>query len=293
MEWFIPFIPWTGGLLSLGCLLAAFRNYRRKRLTEALPTSRALGVFIGLVEMKGVAECERPLRSRLAEATCVHYEWTIEEQWRRTETQTVTDSDGKSRSKTNTSSGWTNVGSGGESVASFYVKDATGAILVHPQGADMDPQVVFNRTCSPDDAVYHDKGPASGIADSTHRRRFTEKAIRLHGPVYIVGKAREREDVVAAEIAQDEHAPLFLISGRTERDVQASYFLRAALWSAGGLALLIAGLIVWDMSMTRDLYARRPFYFKFGGAYLGAWLLAWVWNVFNDLISLRNRVREG
>jgi hypothetical protein len=31
-------------------------------------------------------------------------------------------------------------------------------------------------------------------ADSYHRRRFVEKAIRLHGPAYVVGKARERKD---------------------------------------------------------------------------------------------------
>lgn len=284
MEWSYPFVPWIGGLLSLGWMLAAFRNYRRKRLTEALPTSRALGVFMGLVEMKGAAECEKPVRSRITEAVCVHYEWSIEEQWEREER----DSDGK----TKTSSGWTNVGKGSASVP-FYVKDATGAILVQPQGAEMDGAVVCNRTCTPDDALYYGKGPAADISDSKHRRRFVEKAIRLHGPVYVVGKARERKDIVAAEIAADEHAPLFLISGRSEHEVQSSFFWRAAGWTAGGLVLLVAGLVIGDMLLERDLVARRPLYFSCAGAYLVAWILAWVWNVFNDLIGLRNRVRKG
>ena len=292
MEWLHPFVPWIGGLLSLGCLLAAFRNFRRKRLTEALPTSRALGVFIGLVEMKGAAECENPLHSHIAEAACVHYEWSIEEHWERTEYVTSTDSDGKSTQKAQTRSGWTSVGNGGASV-DFYLKDATGAILVHPEGAEMDPPVVFSRTCTPDDPVYYGKGPPGDIPDSTRRRRFVEKAIRLHGPVYVVGKARERKDAAAAEIAGDGQAPLYLISGRTEKEVQASFLLRGLLWSAGGALLLAAGLVIGDMLQGRDLVARRPFYFACTGAYFGAWLAAWVWDVFNDLIGLRNRVREG
>jgi hypothetical protein len=291
-EWLFPYLPWIGGLLSLGCMLAGFRNYRRKRLTEELPTSRALGVFMGLVEMKGAAECERPLCSRLVDATCVHYEWSIEEEWERTETVTETDSQGRTTQKTETRSGWTDVDKGSDSVP-FYVKDATGAILVQPQGAEMDPLVVLNRTCSRDDGLYYGKGPAAAIADSTHRRRFVEKAIRLHGPVYIVGKARERKDAVAAEIAADESAPLFLISGHSEQEVQSSYFWSALSWTALGLVLLVAGLVIADVLQQRDLVARRPFYFACAGAYFAAWILGWVWNVFNDLIGLRNRVREG
>ena len=285
MKWLYPFVPWIGGVASLGCMLAGFRNYRRKRLSEALPTSRALGVFIGLVEIKGAAECDRPLTSRLADAICVHYEWSVEEQWEREER----DSDGKSK----TSSGWTNVGKGNATVPSFYVKDATGAILVHPQGADMDPATILNRTCRPDDPLYYGKGPHADIADSTGRRRFVEKAIRLHGPAYVIGKARARKDIVAAEIAQDENAALFLVSGRSESDVQFSYFWRAFFWSAGGLLLLVAALVIGDMLLERDLPTRRPFYLYCAGAYVLSWLFAWVWNVFNDLIGLRNRVREG
>jgi hypothetical protein len=64
-------------------------------------------------------------------------------------------------------------------------------------------------------------------------------------------------------------------------------------WTLGGLVLLVAGLMVGDVLQKRDLVAGRPLYFSCAGAYLGAWALAWVWNVFNDIIGLRNRVREG
>ena len=292
MERLVPFIPWLGGLLSVVCLLLAFKNLRRERLIDALPTSRALGVFIGLVEMKGAAESEAPLCSRLAEADCVHYEWQVEEQWRREKYETVTDSDGKSRRELKTESGWTTVAQGGETQA-FYVKDATGAILVHPQGAEIDPQTVFNRSCGPDDDVYYGKGPANDIPDSTHRRKFLERAIRLHAPVYVVGKARERRDIVAAEIAKDEQAALFLISARTEKDVKASFMFASWGWSAAGLAIMIIALIAWDMASGIDAFAHRSWYLPVGGIYAAAWMLSWTWNVFNDLVGLRNRVREG
>ena len=284
MQELYPFVPWVGGLLAFACLLASFRDFRRKSLTEGLPTSRALGVFMGLVEMKGTAECTKPVRSVLTEVDCVYYYWKVEEEWRRS----GTDSDGKTEHE----SGWMNVADGKAAVP-FYVKDATGAVLVQPEGAEMDGAVVFDQTCERDDPLYYAKGPREAIDDSTGRRRFTERAIYLHNPVYVVGKARARKDVVAAEIAEDKHAPLFLISGNREEEVQSSYFWSGVKWTVIGLVLLVGGLMWGDGLQGRNLAAHRPLYFSAAGAYLGAWLLAWVWNAFNDLIGLRNRVREG
>ena len=62
----IPII--IGGLIALGCLIAAFYFLRKKRLIDDTPTSKTLGVFIGLAELKGTAESEKPLTSYLAGA---------------------------------------------------------------------------------------------------------------------------------------------------------------------------------------------------------------------------------
>jgi len=283
--WAIPYLPWLGGLLALGCLLASFRNFRRRSLSKELPTSRALGVFMGLVEMKGSAECEAPLVSVLAEAECIHYRYKVEEEWRRTEM----DSDGKLK----TESGWKTVDEGTQTVPSFYVKDATGAILVRPKGAELDAPVVFNRSCGRDDPVYFGKGPMAEISDSCGRRRFFEEAIRLHGPVYLVGKARERRDIVAAEIAADDTAELFFISGHSEQEVQSTFAWHGVGWSLLGLVLLVGGFMLRDHLREQALVPHLGFYAKIGAAYLGCWVVAWVWNVFNDLVALRNRVREG
>jgi hypothetical protein len=284
MRMLMEFAPWIGGLLALGCLIQAFKNFRRKSLSKALPTSRALAVFIGLVEMKGKAECQKPLRARLTDIQCVHHEWFIDEEYEREKTD--------SKGNTTTESGWTNIDKGRSTIA-FHVKDSTGAILVLPQGAEIDAETTMNRTCRSSDKLYYDKGPPGAIRDSTGRRRFTEKAIRLHGQVYVVGKARERKDVVAAEIAQDELAPLFLISARSEKDVQSSFGWYGVGWTLFGLLLLLGGLAAGDIVQDKLNSRDNWWYPGWAGAYVGSWALAWVWNVFNDLIGLRNRVREG
>jgi len=64
-----------GAIVALGCLIAALSFLRRKRLIDDTPTSKALGVFIGLTELKGTAEAETPLASHLADTPCVRYSW--------------------------------------------------------------------------------------------------------------------------------------------------------------------------------------------------------------------------
>ena len=71
------------------------------------------------------------------------------------------------------------------------------------------------------DPLYFSKGSQNEIANSDHERRFVETAILLHTNLYVMGQAREREDIVAAEIAKDKKAPMFLISTRTEKQISS------------------------------------------------------------------------
>ncbi|MCJ7731889.1 hypothetical protein MUP51_06190, partial [Candidatus Bathyarchaeota archaeon] len=66
-------------IISSASLFAAFRTLQNKRLIDDTPTLKAQGVFIGLAELKGTVECEKPLRSHLSETRCVQYTWSIEE----------------------------------------------------------------------------------------------------------------------------------------------------------------------------------------------------------------------
>src|SRR5438094_2881499 len=288
----VPFLPWLGGVLALTCLLFALRSGKRKRLIDNLPTSKTTGVFIGLVELKGTAESEQPLTSYLAGQPCVLYQWRIEEHWSRTVTESYTDSDGKTRTRTRHESGWKTVAEGGERIP-FYLQDDCGVILVRPEGAKLEPATIFDEGCGTSDPLYYGKGPPEAVAHSDFRRRFSETAILLHAELYVLGQARERQDLVAPEIAQDNSAPMFLISTRTEQQISSGF--RWGFWGSAflGLVLCIAGFVVKDASSHVDPARQLGVYLLAASGFLLASVLGWVWMVYNSLIDLRQRVRRG
>jgi hypothetical protein len=292
MREFAPFLPWLGAALGLFCLAAAAHAGRRRRLVDNLPTSKTTGVFIGLVELKGTAESAGPLTSYLAGAACVAYEWKVEEHWSSTVTETYTDSNGKTQTRTRHESGWKTVADGGETIP-FYLQDDCGVILIRPDGAKREWLPMFNETCGRGDALYYGKGPPEAVANSDHRRRFTESGLPLHAPLYVMGQARERQEVVAPEIAQDPNAPLFLISTRSEEQVSSGMKWGERGWVIAGLVVTV-GFPVWhDAALGLPLELRWPIYAGVGLGYVAVGALAWVWMVFNSLVDLRQRLRQA
>lgn len=273
-------------IVAFTCLFGAFRSLSRKRLIDDTPTSKTQGVFIGLVELKGTAESEMPLTSYLSEIRCVQYEWEIEEQWSRQVVETYRDADGKTQTRTRTESGWTNIGHGGES-APFYLRDDTGVIRVVPDYASIEGVTTISETLGRGDAMYFGKGSPYEVANSDHRRRFNETVIPLHSMLYVIGQARERQDIVAAEIAHDKEAPLFVISTNVEKQISRSYGLWFLLWITIGFISTIIGSVklspspgMWSWVVPASLY-------------LIAAALSWVWVVYNSLVSLRNSVDQA
>ena len=194
------FLPWIGLAIAVFALVASLRACHRRRLIDNLPTSKTQGVFIGLVEVKGTTQCEAPLESYLAGISCVYFSYEIEERWSREVTETVTDDKGNTHTETRTETGWSTVASETQSTP-FYIEDDTGSVLVRPEGARIEALGVFAQTCSTFDPLYFGKGPAMPIMNSDGMRRFTETAIPLLAPLFVVGQARERQDIVAPEIA--------------------------------------------------------------------------------------------
>ncbi|MFA5309904.1 MAG: LemA family protein [Dehalococcoidales bacterium] len=280
------------GLVALGCLVGGFRTLRKKRLVDDLPTSKTRGVFIGISELKGTAESDAPLTSFLAGVRCVYYSWQVEEQWSRVVTTTSTDAKGNTHVSTHTETGWTKVAHGGESM-SFYLQDDTGILRIVPEGARINGVTTLSKTCSPGDVLYYGKGPAEQIANSTHKRRFSETALPLHTMLYVMGQARERSDIAAAEIAADKNAAMFLISTRTEKQISAGYLWGIWLWFFFGLCLAVGGAVGSELlkSSGAGLNGQPVIWAVVGFAV--ALLLGWVWTVYNSLISLRNMVRRG
>jgi hypothetical protein len=285
-------VPLAGTVVALLCLWAAYRTGRRVRLMENIPTSTTQGVFIGLVELKGTAESTHPLVSHLAAQPCVYYAWTVDEHWSRTVTETYRDAKGNRRTRTRRESGWKTVASGGE-LAPFYLKDADGEVLIQPEGATIETLEVFHETCGPDAPLYYAKGPPDAVSHSDHRRRFIEQALPLHRPIYVMGQARERTDVVAAEIAHDPLAPMFLISVRTEEQIRSGH--RFAYWGWTVFGLLLC-LVAWGFYLraASGADALPVGGLLLGGAgYLAAAAGGWLWLAYNSLVDLRQRVHRA
>jgi len=289
LRWIVPLV---GGLLAWLCLWRAYVAGRRFLLVENLPTSKTTGVFIGLVEIKGTAEVATPLTSYLAATSCVLYNWSVEERWSRTVTETYQDSNGRTQTRTRRESGWTSVGGGGEQTP-FYLLDDCGAVLVRPDGAKIEPLTVFSETCSPVDALYYGKGPVTSIMNSDNVRRFSETAIPLHASLYIVGQARERSDLVAAEIASDPLAPLFLISTREEKQVSKGYRGWRWGWMIFGFVLALGGLALGILMTGADPELYLHEYFIAAAVYLACAFFGWALLVFNGFIDLRQRVNSA
>lgn len=285
--------PFFGSLLlggSFVSLLVALGFGRKVRLLDDTPTSKALGVFVGEVEMEGVCTVQAPLASYLARAACVGYRWSVEEHWRRTRTESYTDSQGRSQTRTVVETGWSTVASGGE-LAGFYLQDETGCVWVWPEGADIDMLTLFSEEVGQGDPLYYGKGPEGGVYGSTGRRRFVEEGLPLGTKLFIRGRASERPDIVAPQIARHPEQQMFLITPRGEsavsRSKAAGYWLchlLGFLLALGGGALLSSG---------RGAHVAPLSVALAGLGYLACWATGWVWMVFNSLVGLRQRVFQA
>ncbi|MEY4487975.1 MAG: hypothetical protein RIQ79_483 [Verrucomicrobiota bacterium] len=283
-----PAGPLIGAGVTLFCLWFSLRQRRRHRLLYDMPTSKAQGVFIGLVELKGTAESGEPLTSYLAGMACVHYTWQVQEHWRRTRTESYTDSKGNRKTRTVTETGWDTVASGGEQ-QDFYVRDDTGEVLVRPDGAKIEPLRVFDQTVSRGEDLYYQKGPGGSVNGSTGTRRFVEESIPLHAMLYAVGTAQERADVVAPEIVKGEE---FILSCRGEEAVTRGLALGSWFAWFGGLLAMPAGIYLAYGNQLRP--ENLPLFCALAAASFGAvWAACWVWMVHDSLVGLRERVRRG
>lgn len=288
----VDLVPWVGVLLAGLSFWGALAAGKARRLYGDLPTSKTAGVFMGLVELKGTAEAEKPLKTRLAAERAVYYTWSVSEHWSRTVVSV--DKDGKTQTRTET--GWETVAEGGKSIP-FYLKDDKGIVQVRPDHADVEAREVFSRYVSEGDPLYYGEGPSGSVSGSTGERHFVESAIVLHDPLYIVGPARERADMVAPEIASDGKDETFLISTQSEEAVVSD--LRWQFWGLGalGAALSWAGFVaqqfLMDSSLAWAALLASPHGLIAAGAFLGVWFSANAVMMYNGLVALRNRVRQA
>ena len=214
---------------------------RKKRLLDDTPTSKALGVFIGAVELDGKCVCQSPLTSHVGEVACVYFRWSVTEEWKRTTWHV----DKHGIPYTTTETGHTVVASGG-SMAGFYLQDETGFVWVEPAGAEIEARETLNREVTASSKLYYAKGPAGSISGSTGRRTFTEHTLAVGVQLFIRGRASERPDIVAAQIKHEENEDIYIISDRKEAEIANSMGTRSTLWNMGaGLAAFLSPLTLF------------------------------------------------
>jgi hypothetical protein len=275
---------------AAGGMMLALNAGRKRRLLDDTPVSKALGVFVGEVELEGVCVRRDPFISYLAEKPCVLYSWSVEEHWRRKRTETYTDDKGRTRTRTVIDTGSDTVASGGEK-GGFYLQDDTGYVWVNPEGADLETLTMFSRTVDRSDGLYYEKGPDGSVDGSTGERSFYEYGLVVGTPLFVRGRASERTDVVAAQIKHEAKADMFIITPRKEKELSDGKATAYVLWNLFGAACL-GGFGAAIVAGQAPRYVQLGFV---GGllAYLWFLGLGWVWMVFNSLTGLRNRVRQA
>lgn len=289
----------ASAFLSLLFVLLSLRRFRRRAILRAMPTTPIAGAFVGDVEVKGRAVTNDLKIGFLSEQPCVQFEWSIEEHWRRSRTVTHTDSKGRTTTHVVVDHGSDTVASGGDRSV-LEVQDESGRVLVLWEGAKVEAQPLFNQTVDESDALYYGKGPPGSVSGSTGQRTFEESGIVVDAPLFVVGYAREREDIVDVEIAgggrkgtatEGAVARLFLISTRNESAVTSGHGLAGWVYAVLGFCSL-GLLLVLDSGVTESR-SNRPFPVAFVigvGGFFAMFGLVWSIMMFNELVDLRNRV---
>lgn len=289
----------TSGFFSLLFVFFSLRRFRRRAILRAMPTTPIGGVFVGDVEIKGKAAARNPVIGYLCESPCVCFSWSISEHWTRQRTVTSTDSKGKTTTKVVTDHGSDVVADSLDQTA-LEVEDDTGRILVHWEGAKVEQETLFYQVVNVGEPLYYGKGPVGSVSGSNGVRTFSEYGIRIGTPLFVVGYARQREDIVDVEIAnggrkgtatEGAEARLFLISTRNEAEVTSGHGIAGWFYAIIGF-LAVACLLIIDAADDNGHLGRKfPWYFAIGFAsFCMVFALAWFVWMFNELIDLRNRV---
>lgn len=150
------------------------------------------GSFARAAEVKGVVECDSPLRSEISGTECVWYKSVVKREYE--ETYTERDSDGRTRTGTRRGS---EIVSSNERRTPFRLRDESGAVDVDPEGATMEGERVASRF------EQGDRGPslsfgkfsvslsALGPGRRTLGYNLEEWAVALGKRLYVLGEASD------------------------------------------------------------------------------------------------------
>jgi hypothetical protein len=239
-------------LVSAGCFFAARGQAGRLRAINAADTFTAqmlLELYNRVIpalggealaqpcEVAGTIEAATPLTAPLSNSACVAYSYQVTREYE--EDVTTTDAQGKTTTETQQRS---ETASNDERRARFYVRDATGRVLIDPADAEIDLI---------DSGTRFD--PAQRTASARTRtlgHRHQEQSLAIGTPVYILGCVVDGQGQPMIARSPKDHKQKFIISRHSERELASAAASAARNWyyaTAGsgvlGIVLLVLGLI--------------------------------------------------
>ncbi len=183
-------------------------------------------------EITGTIECDTPLHGPLSDQACVAYTRTVTREYE--EQVTEEDADGKRETRMERRS---ETVESEERRVKFWVRDATGRVLVDPDQADLDLIETGDRY---EDAPEANRGRNRS---RTLGFRHVEQALPVDINVYILGCAIDAQGQPMIARHPSDRKQKFFISRKSERELAQS----AATWSRnyyyGTVGLGVAGLV--------------------------------------------------
>jgi hypothetical protein len=238
-------------LVAVGCVFAARSQAARLRAFNAADTFTAqmlLELYNRVVpavggealaqpcEVAGTIEADTPLTAPLSNRACVAYTYSVTREYE--EDVTTTDEHGKTTTKTEQRS---ETASNDERRARFFVRDATGRVLIDPTDAELDLV---------DSGSRFDPAQRTTLTRTrTLGHRHQEQSLAVGTSVYILGCVVDGQgQPMIARSPKDRQK--FIISRRSERELAASAESAARWWYYGaggagalGLVLLLIGIV--------------------------------------------------
>ena len=229
----------SGVVGGIALFFYGFRLNRRKDLIETTPTSSIRSLAIGPVEITGNAKPSGPmLSSPFSGMPCVFFSYKVEE-----------------RQRYGKQDKWVTV-TEGQSHLPFAVRDATGAVMIIPIGAEL--MIETRGTYQNGGHMNLPPTVEAGLATlgitssgwlSSKTLRCMESFILPEERVYILGTAQEGDQDESANEARlfiGRHPDgVFMISDRSERDLVFKLQWQVLALLYGGPALTAA--CVWGL----------------------------------------------
>jgi len=184
-------------------------------------------------EVQGTVVAKNPLTTPFSNRECVYYEYEVEKE--------VRERNAEGRLETD----WETVEKDDKKIP-FAIEDKTGTVMVNPEGATIEPRDLGEQRFRRGERFGSDilKNILSSISDAN--MRANEKALLANEPAYIFGNVTEGPNGPEFKKGGKE----FLISHKSEEEVQKSTARTATVMKVLGIIGLIAGVTLTIISFT-------------------------------------------